>query len=273
MFRGRFTGALAATAAALLALAGGEVARAGADTVRDGNDPGRLDIRSVSHGHSGARVTHTIRMFERWPSSVFGPQESNALLLWFSTDADRAFERFVLVSQRSRLVASVFRGNGGLLGRAKASRPDRRSVRVTLSKSQLGNPAGYRWQAFSSFLASGACRRGCVDRAPNGSRRLLHDLRAPAISFPQPQSPAATNPYELAFTVRDRGGSSLDFWRLQRRAAGAWVELKHGSGTGARSVPFTATAGATDEFRVAAEDEHGNRTLSPIRRVAAPPAP
>jgi hypothetical protein len=275
MFRGRWSWALALTAAALLALVGAEAARAGTSTVQDGNDrPGRLDIRSVSQGHSGAKVTHTIRTFGRWPNSLLGAQHSNALVILISTDSDAALERFVLIiSEQGRMVAGVFRGNGGLLGQANVSRPDRRSVRVSFSKSRLGNPPGYRWQAFSSFQAPGACRRGCVDRAPNGSRRVLHDLRAPTISFPQPPPPAELT-YDLEFTVGDAGRSGLDFWRLEHREPGTsvWNVLDNGSTTGSKSVPFTADAAVdTDAFRVVARDEHGNRTVSPVRLVTVPP--
>ena len=79
--------------------------------------------------------------------------------------------------------------------------------------------------------------------------------------------------YELAFRVGDRGNSGLDLWRLEHRVAGttAWEELESGSNTGPQSIPFTATAGTTDEFRVVARDEHGNRTVSPLRQVTVPP--
>jgi hypothetical protein len=273
MIRGRWSCALASTAAALLALVGAEVARAGRSTVQDGNDTsGRLDIRSVSQGHSGAKVTHTIKTFGRWPNSLLDEQHSNSFLMLLNTDSDRVLERIVfIITARGRLEAGVLTANGNFLGRTDVSRPNRRSLRVTLSRSRLGNPAGYRWQASSSFRGSGGCRRGCVDRAPNGSRRVQHDLRDPTVSFPQP-SPS-TNPYNLTFTIGEAGGSGLDFWRLEHRDTGtsAWMELEEGSRTGPKTVPFTETTGQSEEFRVVAVDEHGNRTVSPIREVTVPP--
>jgi hypothetical protein len=273
MIRGRRTWSLATAAAVLLALVGAEVARAGKSAAQDPNDTrGRLDIRSVSQGHSGRKVTHTIKTFGRWPSSVLDEQHSNSFLMVLNTDSDPAIERFVfIITARGRLEAGVLTGNGNFLGRADASRPNRRSLRVTLSKSRLGNPAGYRWQASSSFQGSSGCGRGCVDRAPNGSGRLRHDLRNPTISFPQPPTPS-TNTYNLEFTIGEAGGSGLDFWRLEHRDSGtaAWTPLRTGSRLGPRSVPFMDTPGDSEEFRVVAVDKHGNRTVSRVRRVTVP---
>ncbi|MGH3012292.1 MAG: hypothetical protein ACRDMY_10730 [Gaiellaceae bacterium] len=274
MLRGRMSRALAVAAVALFALVGAEAASAGANTVQDGNDrPGRLDIRSVSQGHSGGKVTHTIRTFGRWPKSLLDERHSNSFLVLINTDSDARVERFVvIITVRGRVTAGVLTAGGNFLGRTDVSRPGRRSLRVSISRNRLGNPAGYGWQAFSSFQGSGGCRNGCVDRAPNRVRLLLHDLRAPAVSFPQPPPPAGQT-YDLQFTVRDRGGSSLDLWRLEHREAGIWEEVDHGRDTGPQSVPFTAAApGDVDVFRVVAVDEHGNRTVSLERQVTAPSA-
>jgi hypothetical protein len=269
MIRGRWFRALALTAVALLALVGAEAARAGGATVSDGNDTrGRLDIKSVSEGHSGAKITHTIKTFSRWPKSLLDEQHSNSFLMLINTDRDRVIERFVfIITTRGRLAAGVLTSNGNFLGRADVSRPDQRSVRVKISKSRLGNPPSYRWQGFSSFQGGG-CNSGCVDR----TRRLLHDLRAPTISFLGPTSPSSS-PYDLEFRVRDAGRSGLDFWRLQHRDDGtsAWDGLDDGGTTGLQTVTFTETTPPSEDFRVIAKDEHGNRTVSSIFEVAVIP--
>jgi hypothetical protein len=271
MIRGRWFRAFALTAVALLALVGAEAARAGTTTVPDGNDSrGRLDIKSVSQGHSGTKVTHTIKTFARWPKSLLDEQHSNSFLMLINTDRDRVIERFVfIITTRGRLAAGVLTSNGNFLGRADVSRPDQRSVRVKISKSRLGNPPSYRWQGFSSFQGGG-CNRGCADR----SRWVLHDLRAPRISLPQPPSPSAALIYDLEFTVRDAGRSGLDVWRLQQRDQGvdAWTTREDGGSVGPHSVPFTAGAtGDVDQFRVVAVDNHGNRKVSAVRSVTAGP--
>ena len=261
-------------ALALTALAGLDVAAAGTSSISDPNDrPGKLDIRSASQGHAGTKVKHTITTFGNWPKGLLGPRTPNFLLLEISTDSDPAPERAVVIfSTPGRMVAGVFTGRGNFLGRAAASHPNGHTVVVVIRRALLGSPAGYRWQAFAYFEGANTCGGGCLDRAPNASR-VLHDLRKPTVSFPQPPSPATTS-YNLEFTVGDSGGSGLAFWRLEQRDDGAtaWTLLDDGLTTGLQSVPFTAGGpNEIDEFRVVAEDMHGNRTVSPVREVMAPP--
>ena len=121
------------------------------------------------------------------------------------------------------------------------------------------------------FDGGSACARGCLDRAPNGSR-AVHDLRAPFIAFPQPEPPADVT-YDVEFTVRDAGGSGLAFWRLEQRiedSGAAWNPVAEGSTTGLQAVLFTTMPGESDQFRIIAEDEHGNSRISPLRTIVAP---
>lgn len=236
----------------------------------DGNDrPGRLDIKRVTEDHgAGGRLVHTITTFGRWPKSLLGPSTPNFFILDISLDGDDQPERFVFIfsTANGRMVAVVTRPNGRTVGSATASKPNAKTVKVSFLRSRLGNPTGYRWLAASVFRGRG-CRGGCTDRAPNG--RVLHDIRAPVIDFPQPQDPAATNPYDLDFTVSDLGGSGPASWELQRFDGSQWVTIASSPTT----LPFSfmAAAGATDQFRVVAVDGHGNQTVSPIRTVTAPP--
>ena len=264
---------LAPAAAALALAASAELAAAGTTTVADGNDrPGPLDIRSVSQGHAGTKVRHTISTFANWPKSLLGPTTPNFLLLEFSTDSDPTPERALIIfSSGGRMIAGVFTQRGRFVGSAGASRPNKHTVAVTVRRSLLGSPAGYRWQAFAFFRGPGGCSGGCTDRAPDGSGRVLHDLRAPTVSFPQPPAPSTTT-YNLDFTVADGGGSGLAFWRLERwdPVAGAWTSVDEQATVGPQSVQFVAMPGASDDFRVVAGDMHGNRRVSPVRSVTAP---
>jgi hypothetical protein len=262
-------------AVALVALAGAGVARAGTDTFQDTDDQrGPLDISSVEQGHAGGNVTHTITTYEAWPGSLLARRTANFLLIEINTDADRAPERNVLiVMARGRLIAAVLDQQARqLLGRASVSRPDRHAVEFSIRPGLLGNPAGYRWRVLAFFEGERMCRRGCLDRAPNGTR-VVHDLRAPFISFPQPPSPAQTLDYNVVFTVRDAGGSGLAFWRLEQRiedSGAAWNTVGEGATIGLQAVLFTAGMPAeSDQFRIIAEDEHGNQRISPLRTVVA----
>jgi hypothetical protein len=76
------------------------VANAQADTRRisDGNDvSGRLDIRSASHGHAGARLIHRISTFSTWGVRLVRQSGTNLFSLEISTDGDRRPERIVLM--------------------------------------------------------------------------------------------------------------------------------------------------------------------------------
>ncbi len=255
------------------------VARAGAVTVPDGDDvAGPLDIRSVSHGHTGAKLTHTIRTYAGWRLALLGPKTPNYFLLELSTRGGPAPERSILVfARKGRLVALVF-GPGPkrrYIGAASVKRPNRHMIRITLTRKQIGSPAGYKWQAFSYFKSKTTCRRGCFDPGP----RVLHDIRAPKIVFPQPAPPAGSTDYNLDFTVTDPGGATLasgvDRWELQHRNAPgeSWTDvLVQGNDAGPQSFHFFADAlGDSDQFRVVAWDAQNNRRVSPVRTVLTTP--
>jgi hypothetical protein len=218
-------------------------ALANTKTIFDPNDrPGPLDIRSASHGHSGGRVTHRISTFGAWSIGLLRPSTPNLFALEISTDSDSALERVVLISSRNgRMVADVFTvPSGDFVGSASASKPNARTLRVSILRSRLGNPSGYRWNAFSQFKAAGACNNFCIDRAPNSSR-VLHDITPPAIaltSFPL-VPPDVT--YNVSFRVTDTGGAGLRRWTLQRRPFGTtpWTTIKTGTAGGLRTVSVT----------------------------------
>lgn len=269
---------LAAVAAALAFLVAADAGRAGVSTAQDPNDVrGKLDIRSVSQGHAGTRVVHTIRTFSNWRTGLLAPRTPNYLLLELNIDSDRAPERSVLVfSQSGRMVGALFGPRGRFIALTRVTRPNRHTVRVTIARNRLRNPGAYRWQAFAFFRGANVCRGrgGCLDRAPNGGGRILHDLRRPTIAFPPPTPPASgTVEYDVGFTVSDTGGSGLARWRLQHRPQGtaAWATVVTGTDAGAQTRHYVSTAGAQDQFRVVAVDGHGNTAASPIRTVAVPP--
>ena len=156
------------------------VAQADRRQISDGNDvSGRLDIRSASHGHAGARLVHRISTFGTWGNRLVRRSGTNLFSLDISTDGDRRPERVVLIySRNGRIIADVFRFSGGnltLIGSASASRPNARTVRVSIRRSRLGNPGRYRWNVYSQYKNAGACSNFCVDRAPNRGR-VLHDI-------------------------------------------------------------------------------------------------
>jgi hypothetical protein len=269
-------GVITLATALTLALAAAGNAHADTRRISDANDrPGRLDIRSASHGHSGARVVHTISTFGRWPGRLLGPNTPNLFAVEISTDGDRGLERVVLVFfQNGRMVAGVFRVRSRRLvfvGSASASKPTARSVRVSIRRSRLGTPAGYRWNAYSQFGSAASGCNLCIDRAPN-SRRVLHDITDPTIALTSFPSIPPDIEYDVSFRVSDRGGAGLRRWQLQHRLLGdpTWTTVESGRTGGLKSHHHVAEEDDDDQFRVVAVDRHGNRRVSPARIVSVP---
>jgi hypothetical protein len=267
-------GAVTALTALAVGLVGTGNALADTKRISDRNDrPGPLDIRSASHGHAGTRVVHTISTFGAWPVGLLGLSTPNLFALEISTDADPALERVVLVfSANGRMVANVLRlPGGGFIGSARASRPNPRTVRVSILRSRLGNPVGYRWNAISQYQAVGTCSRVCIDSAPNFGR-VLHDLTAPAVGLTSFPAVPPDIDYDVSFRVSDTGGAGLRRWRLQHRERGttAWTQMASGSTGGLKSHHHFSAEDTDDQFRVVVVDRQGNVRVSPIRLVSVP---
>jgi hypothetical protein len=218
-------------------------------------------------------VVHTITTFSTWRLGLISRNTSNLLAVEISTDADPALERVVLVfSANGHLVAPVIRLPAGtVVGNASASRPNGRTVRVSIRRSLLGNPTGYRWNAHSQYRAAGSCSRFCSDRAPNAGR-VLHDITAPAIGLTSfPVIPPDVE-YDVSFTVSDKGGSGLDDWELQYRPFGtsSWTTVENGISGGLKTHHHVSAEDNDDQFRVVAVDGHGNLRISPLKLVSVP---
>src|SRR6185312_13048901 len=146
---------------------------------------GKLDIASVSqeHGATGP-VVHTITTYGPWRSRAIALRRSSFFLIDFDTAGDARAERIALVYRdHGVLRVAVVTRKGHLLGFGSATRPNARSIRVSVPRTLLGKPNGYHWRLFSVYFGAG-CAAGCVDRAPN-SGQALHDLAAPTITFPK----------------------------------------------------------------------------------------
>jgi hypothetical protein len=143
---------------------------------------GRLDIRRISHGHAGEdAVTHTITTYGEYSSRLLDwSQRPGGMLLLFIDGVDDGWERIVVVRWRDgRLRAPIF-DEDRRVGMAQVTRPNRRTVKVTLQKRQLGDlgdPPQYLWRAISLFRNRGRCKGvfSCLDGAPNG-REVRHRL-------------------------------------------------------------------------------------------------
>jgi len=232
---------------------------------------GKLDIASVSqeHGATGP-VVHTITTYGPWRSRAIALRRSSFFLIDFDTAGDARAERIALVYRdHGVLRVAVVTRKGHLLGFGSATRPNARSIRVSVPRKLLGKPNGYHWRLFSVYFGAG-CAAGCVDRAPN-SGQALHDLAAPTITFPKQGLPASTTT-AVQFGVIDTGHSGLATWTLQGRNLGdtTWTDIASGSGSGHQSVTVNRAEGDRREFQVVATDRAGNSATSRIRRINFP---
>ena len=173
------------SAALVAALVLPAAAYADTERLRDLDDvDGRLDLARVSHTHVHHRLEHTIRMQAGWRARVL--KEGRLTVLFKSGSRYRTVE---LDYRRRHLVATICRDDrltGGELTNCSKdvglSRPDGRTVTVTLRKRQVRKPGrqGYKWQV-TSFLEGGEgdCprRRFCVDELPGDDPWIRHGLR------------------------------------------------------------------------------------------------
>jgi hypothetical protein len=244
-----------------------------ASTITDPDDVhGKLDVAAVTQEHAATGpVVHTITTYGPWRSRVLGGNHQSYFVLEIDTTGNARPERFAIVYRAHGVLrVAVATRRGRLLGFAVATRANLRSVRVSIPRKLLGKPNGYHWKLFSVYVGPGACRMGCVDRAPN-SGQVLHDLTAPTMTFPQQGLPASTTA-AVHFAVIDTGHSGLDTWTLQGRNVGdtTWINIAGGSASGNQTVSVNGAEGDRREFQIVATDRAGNGTTSRIRRINFP---
>jgi hypothetical protein len=165
-------------ALALLTTAGG--ATASTRTIEDADDTlGRLDVRSAVAGHAGNLVAHTLTMHERWASKALG--KGTATLVFRIGRRTRTID---ISFRDSRLFAEICTEaeDGSVSGCSEdlgLSRPDRRSIRVTLRQSLLKKGlSSYRWTASTHLNRgeSGCTDLVCRDVVPDDAGTVRHRL-------------------------------------------------------------------------------------------------
>ncbi len=185
--------------AAILSAAVPNIATADSARFTDPNDThGKLDVKAVGQSHDGRRLLHTVRTFHRWRSRALAGDETYiGFYLDAGTNGTRA-DRFVWVRWKEGrgLYAEIFRpfthANSERLGPIRVSRANRRSVEISLRRSQLskGIRNGYTWRVTTSYektTTDGACGENrtvssfptgaCIDNVP-GLRQegFRHDV-------------------------------------------------------------------------------------------------
>lgn len=153
-----------------------------ADSTRFGDPddtPGRFDFRALSQGHDQGSVVHKLATYGRWSKATFGTRkDSNFMNLFFDTDGKAGYERRLTidVDKDGKLAGTMMDWTTKeTLGAVALTRPNRRSVKVTIPTTLLGpGVTSYRWYSGSFFHADnkGPCGtpsdvvKTCIDRFP-----------------------------------------------------------------------------------------------------------
>lgn len=141
-----------------------------ADTgrVSDPRNRGPLDIASVSHGNKGTSVTHTVRMYRPFASKLL--TGDNGIAFAFDVNKDSEPEAIVGVLWAHGALRGLLASERSVQS-VRVSRPDSRSLKVTIPLHLVTAEPTYGWMAMTMYKSRETCRRTCVDIAPN--RRLL----------------------------------------------------------------------------------------------------
>jgi hypothetical protein len=150
-------------------------------TVRDASDtPVVLDLQSASLETRGSRLEAKVSFYDDWSAadllSSTGPPGSICLDLWTKrTPGQDAPDFLVCATARTatRITASVLKETGdGLPARADSATVSvsGRILTLRFRPAAIGSPRRLRFAAEATQALGCKRPRGCVDRAPNGSR-------------------------------------------------------------------------------------------------------
>ena len=279
--RRRSTRPLLAIAAVAIAIAGltGLPAGAHSFTKNDGNDsPGKLDLRSVSVGHTRTAVVHTFRTYEPWTAKSLGADSYFLVQIDkdnLPNDATR-YERCAFIYFDARLRGLLSNCRAQFIRFLPVVKLSGTAAKVTVPKTQTGN--AYWWAGVSIWDGPAPCGNGCVDFSPNLFPDLLHDLTPPVVTMPTTEPlrvwEASTSAhFVFPFSVSDQH-SGIQSWTVQRHpvGAGTWTNVVSGGGpSGNKEPPIDdGVEGSRMQYRVVTVDRQGNRKIGPNRLVYIP---
>lgn len=152
---------LSLTAGVILGVAPAAVADS--DSVSDSEDLGALDISMASHGHgiefSEPILVHTVTTYRDWDSDLL--RNGSGSIRWlFDIDRDRRYELGLRVSatEDGSLYGELdHSGSGRLIGYAKVSRADNRSLTAEFPESLLkrllrkNGVRAYEWSVSTEY--------------------------------------------------------------------------------------------------------------------------
>src|SRR5256885_1828358 len=150
-------------------------------TVRDASDtPVVLDLQSASLTTRGSRLEAKVSFYDDWSAADLlassGPPGSICLDLWTKRTPGQDSPDFLgcaTARTATRITASVLKDTGdGLPARADSATVSvsGRTLTLRFRPAAIGSPRRLRFAAEATQALGCKRPRGCVDRAPNGSR-------------------------------------------------------------------------------------------------------
>lgn len=147
---------------------------------QDANDTaGRLDVRSISHGHRpNGKLVHTISIYKGWRSGILD-RRLTGIDLFLDVDDQPGPDLYISVEvdDDGRLRAPIRDWDTDRrMGTADPSKPTEKTLLIEFSPSDLGTSVQeYSWTARTTFHQEGHPRCdeddhgdiGCTDHAPN----------------------------------------------------------------------------------------------------------
>jgi hypothetical protein len=243
-------------------------------TKNDGNDsPGKLDLRSISVGHTKTGVVHTFRTYEPWTAKSLGAD--SYFLVQIDKNNDRTYERCAFIFFDARLRGVLSNCRAKIVRTLPVVKLSPTAAKVTIPTSQTGTV--YWWAGVSIWDGASPCRSGCVDFSPNLFPDLLHDMKQPVVTMPTAEplrvwEESTSSHFVFPFNVTDQH-SGIQSWTVQRdpTGLGTWANVVSGGGpSGNKEPPIDGVEGSRMQYRVVAVDKQGNKKVGPSRLVFIP---
>lgn len=205
-------------------------------TKKDGDDtPSRLDIRSASVEHLGRTVVHTVRTYEGWTPKNLG--KDSFVVFEIDKDFDNDFEQCAFIFfAGGKLRGSLTHCRQTFIRSLNVAKAAKAVASIKIPTENTGQV--YRWVVFSFWTGLAArCSDLCFDAAPNRPPPIIHDLKPPVVTMPEPlfvrvSDSGTTSDFPFPFGVSD-AHSSVSSWTIQRSPAfghAVWTAVFRGAG-------------------------------------------
>jgi hypothetical protein len=221
-------------------------------TKTDGNDSrGRLDIRTASVSHHLKAVVHTVRTYDPWKQQTL--ENDSFFVIQIDKNNNRRYERCAFIYHgRGRLRGLLSDCGSQFVMKLPVTKLNGTTARISIPKSETG--LVYWWGIASIWDGPAPCRSGCVDFSPNRFPDILHDLKPPVVTMPDPLLvrvwEAGTDPgFSFLYQVTD-AHSGARSWQIQRSPffEGSWTTIASGVGGGLASPVITGTPPGRCDF-------------------------